>query len=434
MTDGTEPEEEERDLPLPRNIDGETSSVDGDGGDLGEMDEAAMADLDHAVANVAASLGEHGENLELFGGPDVTFSDLESVGIESWQLAAEAPEEHRPTQTDLDVFDHMINQAMLSAQLDDGLTLPWEQGIFKSIFDDAPLWSLPEIPKVAQAVSRDPRDFAEDEPPALEPPTKVARTGGTVPRMYERAISFGMSLTDPEIEQNKWARSLEKLYSIFTSCPQGCPPGLILDPNSMDDSLDCIRKLCGSRSPGTVLKRANSLLKFCTWHRSFYYQRLPFPFRSQEVGEFVWEKFQDQASYSTLSSFIEAVNFGVHILGIPALNSPIVDAFTKGVLDQASLKRPGRKQARPLNVKEALHLEACLHDPVMNAVDRYASGAFLFALYGRCRWSDLRSVSSFELDIATEGEKVNGFIGCLSRSLHLFGVLRPPHKGSNGAE
>eukprot|EP00435_Cladocopium_sp_Y103_P022924 s2311_g5.t1 len=323
MTDGTEPEEEARDLPLPRNIDGETASEDGDGGNLGEMDEAAIANLDHAVANVAASLEDDGENLELFGGPEV-----------------------------------------------------------------------------AQAVSRDSRDFAKEEPPALEPPTKVARTGGTVPRMYERAISFGMSLTDPEIEQNKWARSLEKLYSIFTSCPQECPPGLILDPNSMDDSLDRIRKLCGSRSPGTVLKRANSLLKFCTWHRSFYYQRQPFPFRSQEVGEYVWEKFQDQASYSTLSSFIEAVNFGVHILGIPALNSPIVDAFTKGVLDQASLKGPGRKQARPLNVKEVLHLEACLHDPEMNAVDRYASGAFL-----------LRSVSSFELDIATEGEKVNGFIG-----------------------
>eukprot|EP00435_Cladocopium_sp_Y103_P036573 s2951_g9.t1 len=229
--------------------------------------------------------------------------------------------------------------------------------------------------------------------------------------MYERAISFGVTLTDPEIEQNKWARGLEKLYTIFTSCPQGCPSGLVLDPGDMNESLDRIRKLCGSRSPGTILKRANSLLKYCTWHRSFYYQRQPFPFRSAEVGEFVWERFQDKASYSTLSSFIEAVNFSVHVLGIPAADRVIVDAFTKGVLDQASLKRPGRKQARPLTVKEVTHLEACLHDSELSICDRYASGAFLFAIFGRCRWSDLKQVSSFELDIASEGKKVDGFVG-----------------------
>eukprot|EP00435_Cladocopium_sp_Y103_P024632 s391_g6.t1 len=321
MTDGENPEEEARDLPLPRDIDGDVGrdSEAEEGEQLEAVDRIAWRNLDSAAQEMAETIDEFSDQGDLFGGPDneLHFEPAASSSGQ-WEHIPETEPEHKPTRQQLEAFDGMINQAILGAQLNDGLTLPWEEGIFKVIFQDEPLWSLPELPKIAQATSRDPR---------------------------------------------------------------------------------------------TILKRANSLLKYCTWHRSFYYQRQPFPFRSVEVGEFVWERFQDKASYSTLSSFIEAVNFGVHVLGIPAENKNIVDAFTKGVLDQASLKRPGRKQARPLTVKEVTYLEACLHDAELSVTDRYAAGAFLFALFGRCRWSDLKRVSSFELDIATEGKKVSGFVG-----------------------
>ena len=156
-----------------------------------------------------------------------------------------------------------------------------------------------------------------------EPVAKRARTGLTIHGLYDRAISFSNTMAGPEIDKNKWARAVEKLCAIFTICPQGCPQGGTLEPDDMPGNLDKIRQLCGSRSSGTVLKRANSPLLFCKWHRRFFYQRVPFPFSSKDISEYVWERKQDGASYSMLSSFTEAVNFGVHVLACkPKVDNP----------------------------------------------------------------------------------------------------------------
>jgi len=117
----------------------------------------------------------------------------------------------------------------------------------------------------------------------------------------------------------------------------------------MDRNLQQIRVLCGARSPNTISKRANSLLQFCLWHRGFYYRKHPIP-------------------------------------------------FEQDILDKKALTRPRRKQARPLTVSEVIYLESVLRNPSIDLVDRFAAGAFLFALFGRCRWSVLRRVSNFFLD------------------------------------
>ena len=64
-----------------------------------------------------------------------------------------------------------------------------------------------------------------------------------------------------------------------------------------------------------------------------------------------------------------------------------------------ALSRPKRKQARPLTVPEVTFLESMVKDQTVDPIDRYAAGAFLFAVFGRCRWSDLRYVSHFFLDV-----------------------------------
>ena len=180
---------------------------------------------------------------------------------------------------------------------------------------------------------------------------------------------------------------------------QAVPRALVLVPFDMASNFQKIRQLCGSRSCGTVLKRANDLLKFCWWYKKFYYQKEPFPLRSSDIAEYVWERHQDSATFSALRSITECVNFAVYVLGMSTMNQgqPLIDPFTKGVLDKSSMNRPGRKQARPSTVKEVMHLESCLRDTSMNLFDRFAAGTFLFAIFARCRWSDMRCVDSFEL-------------------------------------
>jgi integrase len=118
-------------------------------------------------------------------------------------------------------------------------------------------------------------------------------------------------------------------------------------------------------------------------------------------------------AYGTLSGFIEAVNFATFVLGLPArdLGKPLVSAFTKGIRDKAATRRPERKLARPLKVSEVMHLEEMLGNDKVDLQDRYAAGAFLFAIYARCRWSDLKRVQDFDLDVALSIGKLVGFLG-----------------------
>ena len=120
-------------------------------------------------------------------------------------------------------LDSMVNQAMLSASLDDGLQLPWEVGVMASIFGDAPLASMPSIPDLAHNME-DKRVVPSQEFASLgEPQTKRQRVLNSTLRVYERAIQFRNVLTDHDADEIKWSRALEKLYAIMASSPGAVP-------------------------------------------------------------------------------------------------------------------------------------------------------------------------------------------------------------------
>ena len=389
-------------LPLPPNIDGHVGD---------QMEEVAASPHPTGPAT-------H-ETEELFG----SFSGDEENFMRQDERAPSCPPsvDSRGKQQSFDagpltdreraVLDSMVHQAMMSADLSDGLTLPWETGIMATIFNDAPLVPAPEIPKVAHTL-----DHAESSrhlnEPAMERVPKKQKTDGCGHKLYERAISFKNTLSDPEVDQTKWNRALEKLYTVMVSGPNSTPTGVKFDDGDMDRNLQQIRVLCGARSPNTIAKRANSLLQFCMWHKGYFYRRHPIPFEQDCISDFVWEKHQDGMTYSYLISFVEAINFGTYVLGLPVKDASqnLISKFVQGVLDQRALTRPRRKQARPLTVAEVAFLEELLRDTGVDALDRYAAGVFLFAVFGRCRWSDLRRVSHYVLDINTAGTKTIGYL------------------------
>ena len=311
------------------------------------------------------------------------------------------------------VLDSMVNQAMLSASIEDGLTLPWETGVMAAIFGDEPLVSLPKQTKVAHSLQAGPSFGPDKHSDCPGQPSKRLKTSETTQRRYERAIVFKNSLTDRELDDAKWNRALEKLYAIMVSCQEGTPQGVRFDEKDIELNLRQIKILCGARSPNTVAKRANSLARYCVWHKGYFYRKHPIPFSPDDISDYIWEKHQDGVAYGTLAGFIEAVNFATFVLGLPVkdANTPLVSAFTKGILDKAATRRPERKQARPLKVSEVQHLEGLLGNDKIDLYDRYAAGAFLFAIYARCRWSDLRRVHGFDLDVALSNGKLVGFLG-----------------------
>ena len=302
------------------------------------------------------------------------------------------------------VLDSMVNQAMLSASIEDGLTLPWETGVMTAIFGDEPLVTLPKPVKLTHSLQTDQPLGPRNQDAGTGQASKRLRTAEASQRRFERAIVFKNSLTDRELDDAKWNRALEKLYAIMVSCPAGTPQGVKFDTKDIELNLETDQDFVwGAQSEhrgkkgkqfGPVLHLAQRIL--------YFYKKHPIPFSPDDISDYIWEKHQDGVAYGTLSGFIEAVNFATFVLGLPArdLGKPLVSAFTKGIRDKAATRRPERKQARPLKVSEVMHLEEMLGNDKVDLQDRYAAGAFLFAIYARCRWSDLKRVQDFDLDVA----------------------------------
>ena len=329
-----------------------------------QCSQASIEDGDEAAASAGEADLEDPlviEQEELFGPAELDPSFGSEEGIASGSeapvgplesmLSRGAPARERDSSQlsprGSQILDSMITQAMLSASLADNLALPWESGIMSAVFSDDPIVPMPVEVRVTHHLDpAAPTGGVGHDDVAGSPPKRPRLTTSTL-RRYERVISFGNTLTDPEIDEARWNRALGKLYAIMVSCPAGTPPGVDFKDKNIDPCLRQIRLLCGSRSPNTVAKRANSLAKYCLWHRGFYYRRRPIPICAEEVSEYVWEKHQDGVTLSALTGFIEAAHFAVHVLGLPlkSPNKPLVTAFTKGVLDKTSINKPEKRQA-----------------------------------------------------------------------------------------
>ncbi len=116
------------------------------------------------------------------------------------------------------------------------------------------------------------------------------------------------------------------------------------------------------------------------------------------------------ASPSLLTSFIEAIRFCDKVLNIQGLEA----AISPKALNITSEGK--RNQARVLRVHEVRFLETFLADERNVIVDRFAAGCFLFALFSRSRWSDLRCVYGHASDIVEIEGRIAGYVEYKTRS------------------
>ena len=63
-----------------------------------------------------------------------------------------------------------------------------------------------------------------------------------------------------------------------------------------------------------------------------------------------------------------------------------------------------------MTVREVEALESVLADETESLVDRFASGVFLYCLYSRSRWSDLKRVRSCVIDATDLNGTISGYL------------------------
>ena len=286
------------------------------------------------------------------------------------------------------------------------VTMPWElPGISLVLGDETPIVPTPVLHPVP---------VLEDEPPIVSESHRTARVD-RIRGSFHECIDFKLTLADSEILSARWDRALEKWYLIFARGRSGWPEGYDIYDIVSKRGLSGLRPLFGSRSQNTVLKRANSIIRFTHWFTKFSFSISPFPLTAADVEAYLEHLQEQEASPSALSSFVEAVNFCEKVLNIPHVATSITPK-AMNICELANSRRREKRQARVLSVVEVASLEEFLSNERNLIVDRFAAGCFLFALYSRSRWSDLRCVYSYTADIVEIEGKITGYLEYKTRS------------------
>ena len=173
----------------------------------------------------------------------------------------------------------------------------------------------------------------------------------------------------------------------------------------------------GGKAPRTLQKRYSQYsqsAKLVSWADSENVKG--FPIDGQIAEEFLRHLVEAGSRHSVLTGAVECFAFLHHVLGVDMDTQACSNPVVQGILRKARLERPEKKQARPLLVTEVLDLEAALADGSRPLIDRYCIGAFLFALYGRARLGDLRTLDCFFTDLLEDRESGCGYLEALSLS------------------
>jgi len=347
--------------------------------------------------------------------PDFDEGDDVEEGLRQPSSDEDPPQEPEQTETEFDESFQPEDADNLRRIIGDlcaatppvlSVTMPWElPGISLVLGDETPIVPTPVLHPVP---------VLEDEPMIALESHRTARVD-RIRGSFHECIDFKLTLADSEIFAARWSRALEKWYLIFARGRSGWPEGYDIYDIVAKRGLSGLRPLFGSRSQNTVLKRANSIIRFTHWFTKFSFSITPFPLTAADVEAYLEHLQEQEASPSALSSFVEAVNFCEKVLNIPHVATAITPK-AMNICELANSRRHEKRQARVLSVVEVASLEEFLSNERNLIVDRFAAGCFLFALYSRSRWSDLRCVYSHTADIVEIEGKITGYLEYKTRN------------------
>ena len=260
------------------------------------------------------------------------------------------------------------------------LKLPWEQGIYKSLFEDDPFAGSLTIPVCPSA----PVAAKDSES------SKAKRACAVTPG---KAFAAFKQLDDVSYDERMARRadvSLGRLVAFVQALPPECKPEHW--PSDYAACVEYLQASVGVRSALTKEKRANSLVQYLRW---------------ASLEGMSANLFAEEAFWAYIQHLKRSL--------APVSRGPAVASLSRrclGALEQLEAAKGPIKQASPLTVSELAHL----HRP---AWDRASAAYLLVCAYGRARAGDFSRVDLVEVDLETD----SGFLE----------VVLKTHKGAKKA-
>ena len=308
--------------------------------------------------------------------------------------------------SDVDNLRRAIGDACAATPTVLSVTMPWDlPGINLVLGDETDIVPTP----ILEPMPISDREFLTEVPSHRA--VRVEHIRGS----DQEVIDFRLTLDDKEIHECSWQRALEKWYVVFARGRESWPRGYDIDDIIARRGVGGLRPIFGTRSHNTVVKRANSIIRYTHWFLQNRFSMNPFPISNADLEDYLEALHFEGASPSAANSLIEAIRFCDKVLNIQGL-SDTISAKALNLSELANSNRKEKKQARTLTVQEVRALVSFMANEKNGLVDRFACGCFLFALFSRGRWSDLRCVYGFASDIVEIEGKIAGYLEYKTRS------------------
>ena len=290
----------------------------------------------------------------------------------------------------------------------DTIVLPWEMPSMAWVFGEGDPLDFPAIAPVLGYV--EPADSLETT--RSEP--AVALSGRKT--FFENAITFNSFRTCHLDDRSQHALLSQKWEALVSINYSAFDLGIQIFDAAFDEKVTVVSEVLAGKSPATLSRRLSQATRFVRWATDDA-KRSPFPVSSELIKNYVRHLRNNEAGHSAFKGFVEVLKFMKHVMGLDCDLSAFDSAWVSGIMRGVQQSRPLRRQSTSLNIKTLQFLEDFMIDPQNSIVDRYASGVFLFAVYARARFGDLRRISRVIIDLASdESEGSLGYLEMHSSS------------------
>ena len=286
------------------------------------------------------------------------------------------------------------------------LKQPWETGPMKFLFSDATTLSSDLMLRTSLPRKRQLGDV-EGECEAQGPSTQKSRFSAqsTEPnflRCVKATADFGY------IEKRRANRTLAicKISKIVEVDPERFSVGRavldeMIDGNFSNHIFETIDMVLAMKSPGTINKRAGSMMLFLNWYR-LNNVGSPFPITESAAAKYLMSMRREEKFVSRGASFRESLRFFHYALGLDGALDACDSPRVKGAADVMLSGGEEWQPADPFTKDEVVKFHSMLDDSNLSALDRLAAGNVLTMIYGRCRASDLNHVQVVKPDMIND--------------------------------
>ena len=301
-----------------------------------------------------------------------------------------------------------INDAHAISARPSEFVMPWEMPSMSWVFGDGDPFAIPDVTPVLGYVEPQP------EPESSRPGPVIALVDK--PTVFESAISFNSFRTCHLCEGDQLSMLAQKWEALISINYSAFNLGVGILDADFAERVEIVSEVLGGKSPATLSRRLSQAAKFARWATSDA-KREPFPVTAELIKNCIGHLRNEGSGHTAFKGFVEVLKFMKHVVRLDCDLAAFDTAWVGGVIRAAQQARPLRRQSTTLNVKTLQFMESYLCDERHAMVDRYAVGVFLFAVYSRSRFGDLRKIAKIIFDAASDdtGESL-GYIEMHSAS------------------